>query len=163
MEAIVQEAGVTRGALYHHFDGKQGLFEAVVARKQAEAGAYIREQAGTAATPWDGFIAGCYAWLAASADPEFQRIVIMDAPAVLGWKRWLQIDAEYGAVSLREGLDELADGGIIAPPSIEALANLLNGALNQAALWIAQSSNPQSALREAESTLLVLLEGVRTH
>jgi len=160
LEAVVQEAGVTRGALYHHFDGKQGLFEAVIRKIQAAIAERTALGSQNAETLWAGFIAGCHAWLAAASDPAVQKILIVDAPAVLGWERWLAMDAEGGASLLRAGLEELRTEKVILDRSTDALFHLLNGAMNQAVLWIARSAEPQRALAEAQTTLEQLLHGL---
>lgn len=160
LEAVVQEAGVTRGALYHHFAGKQGLFEAVVAQVQRAIAAQTADAAQQSATPWEGFVVGCHAWLEAASDPVRQKILVIEAPAVLGWERWLQLDAEGGASLLRAGLEELSAAGMIQDVSPEALFHLLNGAMNQAVVWIAQADDPALALRQAQATLEQLLNGI---
>jgi hypothetical protein len=107
-------------------------------------------------------VAGCRAFLEASLDPEVQRIMLIDAPAVLGWDVWRQMDAEYSMKSLHQGVHMLVQQGAMRPLPIDALVNLLSGAMNEAALWIARSPEPHRALEEAISTLEQLLEGVRT-
>ena len=86
-DALVQEIGLTRGALYHHFGSKQGLFEAVVERIHQKAASAISQ---TATDDWEGFVNGCLAWLEVATDPTTQRILLLDAPAVIGWERWLE-------------------------------------------------------------------------
>jgi len=159
-EAMLKEAGLTRGALYHHFANKQGLFEAVVTRIQEELTDAIATKSEKEDDPWDALLAGCFAWLESATKPETQRILLVDAPAVLGWERWQELDAEHGASLLAEGIEALVSAGRIEVSSNEALLHLLNGAMNQAALWVAQSPEPEKALREAEQVLERLLEGL---
>ncbi len=161
LEAVVQEAGVTRGALYHHFNGKQGLFEAVVRKVQDLIAARVEDATKNETTLWAGFVAGCRAWLEVASEPLLQRILLVDAPAVLGWEQWLQIDEEGGASLLREGVKELKEAGMIRDVPTEALFHLLNGAMNQAALWIAQADDPEQVLTEAQSSLEILLSGLK--
>ncbi|HYH12790.1 MAG TPA: TetR/AcrR family transcriptional regulator, partial [Thermomicrobiales bacterium] len=108
---LVRLAGVTRGALYHHFDGKEGLFAAVYAELQQEITARIVEAAGRESGPWRELEAGCVAFLRACLDPEVQRIVLRDAPRVLGWDHWREVDAASGLIVLEEGIRAAIDAG----------------------------------------------------
>lgn len=161
-EEIVREAGVTRGALYHHFGNKQGLFEAVVETVQAEVAARIEQAALAESTLWGQFIAGCRAFLAAALDPSIHRVLLIDAPAVLGWERWREIDAEHGTRSLRDILTALQAEGVIQTGSVDALTHLLTGAMNEAALWIARCEQPERALAEASRELETLVAALRS-
>lgn len=156
-EDIVNTAGVTRGALYHHFTNKDDLFRAVVEDIQQEIAGRIVAESEKATDSWAELVAGCRAFLASSIDPKVQRIMLIDAPAVLGWEAWRKLDAEYGTRLLREILDVLHHQGIIKPHSMEALVHLLTGAMNEASLWIAQSPQPQEALAAAQAELETLL------
>jgi AcrR family transcriptional regulator len=161
-EDIVREAGVTRGALYHHFESKQGLFEAVVNVVQAEVAARIEAAATAESSLWGQFVAGCHAFLAVALDPTIQRILLIDAPAVLGWERWREIDAEHGTRSLYEILTTLQTEGVIRTASVDALTHLLTGAMNEAALWIARGEQPEQALDDASRALEEMLNALRT-
>jgi AcrR family transcriptional regulator len=160
-EDIVHEAGVTRGALYHHFGSKEGLFQAVLKAVQRQVGERI--EAATAGMPdvEAQLIAGSMAFLEASLDPQVQRIMLVDAPAVLGWALWREYDAQYSMKSLREALEALRAEGRLPEVPLEALTHLLSGAMNEAALWIAQSPDPQAALTEGRQALTVLLKSLR--
>lgn len=160
-EEIVHQAGVTRGALYHHFKGKQDLFLAVFEEAQQEISARIVEAAEAAGTPWEALTAGCQGFLAACMDPQLQQIVIIDAPAVLGWEMWRQIDSKHGLNDLKQALRDLSEAGLIKPLPLEALAHLLSGAMNEAVLWIAQAERPDQALGEATEALNTLLAALR--
>lgn len=92
--------------------------------------------------------------------PEIQQILLIDAPAVLGWERWQELDDEAGSSLLKEGIRELKQTGIIRVASVDALLHLLNGAMNEAALWVAQSTKPKQSLKEAKATLKMLLSGL---
>ncbi|MBV7329022.1 hypothetical protein KFU94_12335 [Chloroflexi bacterium TSY] len=111
-------------------------------------------------TLWDGLVAGCHTWLEAASDPMIQKILILDAPAVLGWERWREMDAESSASLLRASLKELEAAEIIVGASTEALFHLLNGAMNHAALWIVQEDDSAQALQHAKNTLEQLLNGL---
>ena len=160
-EALVQEAGLTRGALYHHFGSKKGLFEAVVRVVQDRLAHAVATASTEAQEPWAAFVSGCRAWLEAATEPTTRQILLLDAPAVLGWERWLALDAEGAAQELREGLKGLAEGGLIDATDQEALLQLLNGAMNQAALWVAHAPERDVALIAATVTLERLLVGLR--
>ena len=97
----------------------------------------------------------------AVTDPATQRVLLVDAPAVLGWTRWLELDAQHGSRLLEEGTEELFFAEVVAVSSREALLHLLNGAMNQAALWVAQSPQPERALEEAKEVLREILEGLK--
>jgi AcrR family transcriptional regulator len=159
-EEIVHQAGVTRGALYHHFGSKEGLFQAVLREVQRQVGERI--EAATAVTPdvEAQLIAGSVAFLEASLDPQVQRIMLIDAPAVLGWALWREYDAEYSMKSLWEGLEALRAEGRLPEVPLEALTHLLSGAMNEAALWIAQAPDPQAALAEGSQALTWLLKSL---
>jgi AcrR family transcriptional regulator len=159
-EDIVAQAGVTRGALYHHFGSKEGLFLAVVEMVQQDVGQRVEAAAAVHDDVWDQLLAGCAAFLGASRDPQVQRIMLLDAPAVLGWSAWRELDARYSMHSLREALAELMARGQIAPLPLDALTHLLSGAMNEVALWLAQSADPE-ALEEAVQTLTHMLRGLR--
>jgi AcrR family transcriptional regulator len=164
-EAIVQKAGVTRGALYHHFEGKKGLFLAVFQKAQAEIGRRIGAQAEAVDDPWDQLVAGCRAFLQAFTDPALQQIVVIDAPAVLDWNTYREVDETMpgsGFSLLKEGIQELMGRGLIKPLSDEAVAHLLSGAMDEAAVWIAKSDDPKQALVQAQRALETLLSGLRS-
>jgi len=160
-EEIVQQAGVTRGALYHHFGSKEGLFQAVLASVQADVGRRVEARSNQTTDIWEQLIGGCIAFLEASLDPQVQRIMLIDAPAVLGWELWRELDAQHSMASLREVLSELMDAGRIVKLPLMALTQLLSGAMNEGALWIAQSDNPHQALQEASETLIYLIQSLQ--
>ncbi|MGY0059846.1 TetR/AcrR family transcriptional regulator [Streptomyces sp. LZ34] len=157
---VARAAGVTKGAAYHHFDSKAGLFRAVVAEVQRELGERVADAADQHDDPWEQLRAGCRAFLAAGSDPTVRRIVLVDAPTVLGWNEWRAMDEDSSARHLTEALETLAAAGIIADQPVEPLARLLSGAMNEAALWLARSTSPQ-ALAQTERALDRLLNGLR--
>ncbi|RRS01244.1 TetR/AcrR family transcriptional regulator [Glycomyces terrestris] len=157
---VAQAIGATKGAAYHHFGSKLGLFRAVVAEVQDELGGRVAAAADAVADPWAQLRAGCRAFLASGTDPAVRRILLEDAPAVLGWDEWRAMDEASSARHLAEALDSLARAGVIAAQPVEPFARLLSGAMNEAALWIARSGDPQ-ALDQAAAALDRLLEGLR--
>jgi AcrR family transcriptional regulator len=161
-ERIVEAAGVTRGALYHHFGDKRDLFAAVVVELQREITDRIDQRATAARDPFAALLAGCDAWLDACLDPEVQRVLLLDGPPVLGWRRWTEIDTREGAGSLRRGIDAAIEAGALAGVDASALTHLLQGALNQMALELTQAADPPRLRRAAGRTLRALLRGARS-
>jgi len=160
-EAIVQMAGVTRGALYHHFQSKEGLFKAVVAEVQGEVGRRVAEASQAQPDPWDQLMIGCQAFLRACLEPDVLRILLIDGPAVIGWEAWREMDAKNAMRLLEEGIREMAEHGIIKVASVTAATHLISGAMNEAVLWIAQTSHPQQALDETIEMLEQILVGLK--
>lgn len=160
LAAIVRESGVTKGALYHHFEGKADLFRAVLAQVQEEVAARVAAAAEAAGDPWAQLKAGCAAFVTAGADPEVQRIMLIDGPAVLGWNEWRAIDEATSARHLAEALATLAEDGTIPAQPVAPLAHLLSGAMNEAVLWLAQSAGPDD-LADTLAALSRLLDSLR--
>ena len=160
MDQFTAEAGLTRGALYHHFGDKKGLLEAVVAEIDAEMNARLQQVVQEAPDPWNGFAAECIAYIEMALEPEIQRIMLRDGPAVLGDpSTW---PGQSGCIrSMSAGLAELAASGVIRPVDPEATARLLNGAMLQAALWIANAADPEATSVEAVRAFRALLDGLR--
>lgn len=161
MEELVAQAGVTRGALYHHFGSKDGLFTAVLADVQRGIADRIEQASARQPDSWGQLVAGCREFLEASVDPQVQRIVLIDAPSVLGWEAWRQADAQNAMRQLRDMLQILRDEGIIANLSLDAMVHLVSGAMNEGALWIARSEQPTEALASAFSVLERVLTALR--
>jgi AcrR family transcriptional regulator len=159
MDALCAEAGVTRGALYHHFGGKEGLLEAVVRQIDAEIGARLDAEEARHDDPWDGFRACCRLWLEQALDPEIQRIYLRDAPAVIG-PRLREMDETSAVAPIRDALADLMASGRVATTDAEALARMINGALIEAAMWVAASPRPDEALTRAHAATDTLLRGL---
>ena len=159
-EEIVRQAEVTRGALYHHFGNKEGLFVAVLKEVQNDVSQRILAAVETTDDPWEQLLVGCRAFLQIGLDPEIQQIMLIDGPAVLGWETWREIDATHSMKSLREGMQALIDNGLINVSSGDAITHLLSGAMNEAVLWIASAEQPYQALDEAVGALEQLLNGL---
>ena len=156
-EEIVRRAKVTRGALYHHFEDKRALFDAVASEVAREIAAKIDDM-----TPMDdplqALIVGTGAFLDACLDPAVRRIYLIDAPAVLGWHRWREIDAPHGVRSLREGVTAMLAQRPDDALAIEPTTFLLSGAFNEAALWIAEAKDEKAARRTMDRSLAALIE-----
>lgn len=158
-EEIVRAAGVSRGALYHHFGGKAELLEAVYERLEAESTERVaRVVLGSELeSPLEAMKAGVEAFLDECAEPELQRIALHDAPAVLGWDRWREIAAANGLGLIEASLTAAIEAGEIRPLPVKPMAHLLLGALDEAAMLVARSDGPASRA-EVTAVLLALLE-----
>jgi AcrR family transcriptional regulator len=160
-EEIVQAAGVTRGALYHHFRDKQDLFAEVVERLEQEvlervAGAALGEQ-----DPWQQQVVAVGAFLDCCLDPAVQRVILTDAPSVMGLHAWREIEERYGLALVRSGLQSMVDAGLVEDQPLDPLAHMLLGAMQEAGLLIAHADDPEAARREVGDSLVRLLQGLR--
>ena len=160
-EEIVARAGVTRGALYHHFEDKRDLFRAVHEQLEAELVASIGERIAGIGDPWKLIGTGIRAFLDACTEPALMRISLLDAPAVLGWEEWREIDARYGLGLVSFGLRNAMDQGLFREQDVRPLAHLMMGAMTEAAMVIANAEDHDAARGEVEPPLLALLEGLR--
>jgi AcrR family transcriptional regulator len=161
LDTVVDAAGVTKGALYHHFAGKRELFEAVFEREQQRLAEVSRAAYRRRRDPWAGFEEACRAFLDASLDPGVQRITLLDGPAVLGWERLRAIEDRYTVAQLRAALERAVEEGSIAPRPIEPLVQMLNGAICEAAMLAARSDNQRAATRQVQRELRVWLDALR--
>jgi AcrR family transcriptional regulator len=159
-EEIVRAAGVTRGALYHQFAGKEALFEAVVEAVEAETTAAIAERAVGAPDTLAALRAGGRAFLAICADPRVERILMLDAPAVLGSERWREIRNAHGLGLVIGVLQAGMQAGAIARGPVTALAHLLLGALHEGALLVVHADDPGATRAEVEAVIDRLLDGL---
>lgn len=162
-EQIVAEARVTRGALYHHFRDKADLFRAVVAEAAGQVaqqltGERLDEVSGS---PLDDVRAGISAFLDVCVNSDFQRIVLVDGPRVLGTDAWEQLAGRYGRSLLEEWLSHAVAAGDIGPVPVPPLARLLIAMLTEASLVIARASDPAATRTEMGATLDRLLTGLR--
>ena len=157
-EEIVKRAKVTRGALYHHFRDKRDLFEAVFTEVAGGIAASIDQTSAPAANPIDALIDGTRGFLDACLDPAVRRIYLIDAPSVLGWHRWRELDAPHNVRSLRDGVAAVLAARPDPALHVEPVTFLLSGAFNEAALWIAEAKDEKAARREMDRVLRQLME-----
>jgi AcrR family transcriptional regulator len=158
-EEIVRAAGLTRGALYHQFADKRELFAAVFEQVEAEVTQRTARAAvaSGAADPLAVLRVGAAAWLDACSEPEVQRIVLLDGPSVLGWDAWREIGMRYGLGLVENELREAIDAGVLEPQPTRALAHVLMGAIDEAALYVATAEDQAAARAEAGAVLDRLL------
>jgi AcrR family transcriptional regulator len=148
-EEIVRAAGVTRGALYHQFRDKADLFAAVAEEVEAEIAEQIAAgAAGAAADPVGALRAGARLFLQVCAEPEVERIILLDAPAVLGWEVWRDLAGRYGLGLIQLALQSAMEEGAIVPQPVIPLAHVLVGALDECALYVARAGDPAAAREE---------------
>ncbi|MDD0974474.1 TetR/AcrR family transcriptional regulator [Pseudomonas fontis] len=159
MDEFTAEAGLTRGALYHHFGDKQGLLAAVVEQIDAEMDARLQAISADAQEPWQGFRDRCRGYLAMAREAEYQRVVLQDARAVLGGA---MPGAQLQCVaSLRAIVDQLIVAGVVAPLDAQAVARLIHGSLTEASFWIAEGDDGDARLVQALAALELMLQGLR--
>jgi len=160
-EQIVHRAGVTRGALYHHFSDKQDLMRAVLHDLSRE----LAEASATAALKktdqWEQILAAVDAFLDACTDPAIQRIMMTDAPSVLGWDEWREIDTQYGLGLVKASLANAMETGLIERQPVDPLAHLFVGALDEAAMYMSRADDAGAARREMGESIERMLSGLR--
>lgn len=158
IHAVLERAGVARGALYHHFASKTDLFDAVLDAVVADIAGGVAEAARAVADdPVASLRVGCDAWLGMAIDPAVQRIVLVDAPAVVGWRRWRELDERHTLGGLRLNLRRLARAGRLLDGDADLLAHMIMAAVNEAALFIAGADDPEAALAAGRTSVDALL------
>ena len=158
IEAVLREAGVSRGSLYHHFASKEALFEAVAEDVETTVG----EQTIAATAGTDGPVAalraGSLAWIRLAGDPVVRRILLIDAPSVLGWERWRAMEEQHALGGIRAVLQVIADQGKLRPELVGTLANVLLASVNEVALIVARAENKEAAMQAGADTVDELLQ-----
>jgi AcrR family transcriptional regulator len=159
LDAVAARAGVTKGAVYHHFDGKRQLFEAVFSREVERLGTPLAAAYTRKKDPWDAFQAGCRAFLDECLDPGLQRIVLLDASAAIGWEGIRRLEAPL--LELMElAIARAADAGRIAQRPPGPLAHFLFGAICEMAMIVARASDQKAAQRQAVAEIGRVLDGL---
>jgi len=161
-EAIVHAAGVTRGAMYHQFADKTELFAAVFEAVEIDVAARIGRAVAEAGQtdPIAVMELGANAWLDACADPEVQRIVLLEAPAVLGWERWREIGTRYGMGLVEAVIAHAIEVGRIRPQPVKPLAHVFMGALDEGAMYVARAEDPVSARAQLRAVISQLISAL---
>ena len=158
---LVQRARVTKGALYHHFANKRELYRSVVEDMEQELVERI-EAAGAGRAPWERLLAMCRAYLDACRDPALARMLVLEAPVVLGWKTWCDLEQKYEVAAFARCLEEAnRDAGALREPA-ETLAQVILGALTTGARVIATAADPEAARGEVQKTIDRLIAGLRS-
>ncbi|MBY3557679.1 TetR/AcrR family transcriptional regulator [Rhizobium laguerreae] len=159
MDELTADVGLTRGALYHNFGDKRGLLAAVVDQIDTEMAVRAQEIGARAGNDWQGLLAEGAAYIEMALNPEVQRIVLLDGPAVLGDPS--QWPSQNNCLQVtRSTVERLISQGILKSLDPEAAARLLSGAALNAALWIAASEDPQSVMPKAVEAFHALAAGL---
>jgi AcrR family transcriptional regulator len=161
-QAIVDTAGVTRGALYHQFSDKAGLFDAVYEEVERDVVAAIMTRIAEAApaTQLEAMRVGARLFLEECASPKVQRIVLIDAPAVLGWDRWREVGMRYGLGIVEAMLTQAIADGVIPDQPTRPTAHILLGALDEAALYVSRADDHAAALQQMYAVCDRLISGI---
>jgi AcrR family transcriptional regulator len=155
--AVLERAGVARGALYHHFATKEELFDAVLDREVARIAALSADAARAADDPVAALRAGCNTWLEVALDPAVQRVVLLDPPAVVGWARWRALDEEHTLGGLRASIKRISADGRVPAGEVDVLAHMVLAAASEAALMIAQADDQPAALKDGQAAVDTLI------
>jgi AcrR family transcriptional regulator len=160
IEAVLSAAGVSRGALYHHFAGKEALFEAVVAAVSDQVTAELAETVRDSVDPVDAMRTAALAWISLAADPVIQRVVLVDAPSVLGWDRWRAMDDGRTLGALRAMLQAVSDsdGGRLPSELVGPFSHMILAALDEIVLVVARSPDSAAAVAEGRMAVEALLD-----
>ena len=157
IEAVLAEAGVSRGSLYHHFAGKDALFWAVLEGIAARVGEQLAALERDAPDPVAGLRIGYLGWIRLASDPIVQQTVLIDAPAVLGWQRWREID-EQNLGWIKAALTYAAEAGRIERRHVDTFAHIVLAATNEVTLMIARADDPAAALSAGQSAVAEFLD-----
>ncbi|MGW4366705.1 TetR/AcrR family transcriptional regulator [Nocardia takedensis] len=161
-ELLVAEAGVTRGALHHHYGDKRGLFLAVLEQLEVDNTAEIRAamRAVEGEDLMVGMAVGLNAFLEICQRPEMIRIALYDAPAVLGWEQWREIEMRHGLGLIVTELDKAKDAGLIPDVPVRVLGQLVLSAVAEAGLVVAHAEDRDAARAQAQQSLMLLVSGL---
>lgn len=161
LDAVAARASVTKGAVYHHFEGKRQLFEAVFVREVERMAVPLAEAYARKKDPWNAFQAGCRAFLDECLDPGLQRIVLLDASAAIGWEQIRRLESPLLEM-MELGISRAADAGRIAPRPPGPLAHFVFGALCEMAMIVARAVDQTAAHRQAVGEISRVLDGLAT-
>ena len=157
---LVEQAGTTRGAMYHHFEDKRALFRAVYEDLELESAEKVVAAVASEPLPERHLETGIEAFLDVCLDPAHRRIALLEAPSVLGYDEWREIGAEHSMGLLRAALETAMENGRIERQPLDSLTHLLLGALTEAALMLARAEDPEAARTEVGRTIGRLLDGL---
>jgi AcrR family transcriptional regulator len=159
---IAQAAGVTRGAMYHQYADKTKLFLAVIEAVEADVIERLAGAVGAAQpkTPAEALRIAADAWLEIASEPEVRQLVLLDAPSILGWAGFREISLRYGLGMTEQLLSAAVEAGQVRPQPIRPLATIMLGALDEAAMSIANADDPEQEKAEVRSVVHNLIEGL---
>ena len=153
IEAVLTAAGVSRGALYHHFAGKEALFTAVLEAVSERITAQLTEVISGCTDPVDAVRTAALGWIDLASDPVIQRIMLVDAPSVLGWEQWRAMDEGRTVAATRDMLQAVSDTGRLPGELVDPFAYMILAALDEAALVIARASDSRAAVAEGRQAV----------
>jgi AcrR family transcriptional regulator len=157
-EQVLQQTGISRGALYHHFKNKESLFEAVLDDLERELAQAAAKAAAGASDPVAALRAGCASFLMEAAKPEVRQIVLVDAHSVVGWQKWREIEERYGLGMLKQGLKVIAATHDIPDQAVDLYAHILLATMIEVAFLTSRSPDPPKAVHEAMKSVDALLQ-----
>jgi AcrR family transcriptional regulator len=158
IEAVLSAAGVSRGALYHHFAGKEALFEAVVSAVSEQVTVKLTEAVRGRDDPLDAMRTAAIAWIGLAADPVIQRVVLVDAPSVLGWDRWRAMDDGRTLGTMRAMLQAISDSGRLPAELVGPFSHMILAALDEIVLVIARAPDSKAAVAEGTMAVQALID-----
>jgi AcrR family transcriptional regulator len=161
LDAIAKRARVTKGALYHHFSGKQALFEAAFDVVENAAVGRLSEVVAGDGTAWERAVRGVELYIQSCLEPSYQRIVVHEGPVVMGWERWRETEDHFSYGLVRATIEALIEAGEMVELPVEVTARVLFGALSAGATFIAGAENPKKAGAEVSKTIVAVMEGMR--
>lgn len=164
LDAIVGGARVTKGALYHHFSGKQAVFEAVFEGIESDASKKIRKALRKSSDPWDKALIGLRAFLDIVQDPSYQRVVIQEGPAVLGYERFREQEERSSFGLIQEMVKLVLEGSNydLSEDMLETFSRIFFGALSAAGESVSTASDPKIAVAQVETAMSFILAGLRS-
>jgi AcrR family transcriptional regulator len=160
IEAVLRDSGVSRGAIYHHFSGKEGLFEAVYEAVEARLDREIAAATQDLDDPVAVLRVGCLTWIRLAGDPVVQRILLIDAPAVLGWQRWRELEEQHALGVMKLALQAVSEAGRLPAELVTPFAHMLLAAIDEVAIVIARADDTDGATREGEAAVEALLQRI---
>lgn len=161
-EELVRAAGLSRGALYHHFGGKPGLFEAIFAEQEERAAQRIAAAMATQTEPWQQAMTGVETFLDVCGEADYRDIVLLQGPIALGWQRWRELDQHHLGDLLTAGVRQLLAAGLLQPHPAELIAAAIYGSLTELSLAVAAADDPAQAREQAGALVVGLLRGIST-
>lgn len=161
LEEIVQAADLTRGAVYHHFKHKKGLFLAVFEQTQKLIAEEISKVDQQSEDLWDQLVDGCKVFIEAASRAAFCRILLIDGPAVLGWDTFRQLDKKHSMVLLQEQIELMQKHSVLKKVPATALTHALSGAMNEASIWVLEQTDRSKAIKEAMEAIEGMLSGFK--